>query len=232
MLDTAYQTEGRIIQKNSFPTKLIQLTLVPILLAGVFFSQLSCTSNKEKPKGTSREKIKNESNASTQFTVENSRAVVDEQLSQTKAEEIKNIKEDQTTKIVKHVQEYYDTAFFQPELWEKGKFSKLDSFFVSEIRNQVKEENFDSLCLGDDARKLDSLESLEARIPNLWIALDRELKPRLCALTTEAEGQFTMENGKTAHFKSNALLFLEPVDDGQWQIFDYDLKYELKSEEE
>jgi len=202
-----------------------------MLLAGMFFPQLSCTSKKEKAKDTSREKIKNKSNASTQFTVENSRAVVNEQLSQTRAEEIKNIKEDQTRKIVKQVQEYYDTAFFQPELWERGEFSKLDSFFASEIRNQVKEEDFDSLCLGDDARKLDSLESLEANIPNLWIALDRELKPQLCALTTEAEARFTMENGETAHFKSNALLFLEPVDDGQWQIFDYDLKYELKSEE-
>ena len=220
------------MQKNSFPTKLIKLTLVPVLLAGMFFSQLSCTSKKEKAKDTSQEKTQNKSNASIQFTVENSRVVVDEQLGQTSAEEINNIKEEQTTKIVKHVQEYYNTAFFQPSLWEKGKFSKLDTFFVSEIRNRVKQDDFDSLCLGDDAGKLESLESLEARIPNIWIALDRELKPQLCALTTESEARFTMESGGKAYFKSNALLFLEPVDDGQWQIFDYDLKYELKSEEE
>lgn len=210
----------------------IRLMLILLVVVSICLGPLSCSFLRNRSKDNSRKRKKTETViVEIDFPVENTTAVVQNNLAQTKAPEIEKIKEEEATKVSQQIQQYYEAAFLNPKLWKNDEFGALDSFFAPSIKDQIKKNNFDDLCLGDAAKKLEALKTVEAKIPNLWIALDKNLKPQLCAAATEAEAIFVQKSGQQAHFLSSATLYLEPEENGEWKIVDYDLKYQLKSEE-
>lgn len=204
--------------------------LVLFLLPMVYLSSISCQSKSIKKKTAAEEETKPET--PIEFVVEESQVIVRDKLAKSKSSEIERIKEEEIKKIAQLVQGYYEAAFLKPALWENGEAGRVDRFFAPAVGSRIRAKDLDSLTLGDAAKKIDYLESIDARMPTVWIDINENLEPQLCATTTDVNAQFVQKDGGTAHFTSSATLFLEPTEGRRWQIFDYDLKYELKSEGE
>lgn len=207
-----------------------KLFVVALTVTFLAMSATSCSDRNEKNKAEDDSSI-SKPNVPIDFVIGDTNIIAGVQSSEDKAAEIDVIKEVQSDKIAELVQQYFEVAFLKPALWEEGEFSKLDSYFLPSIRDQVRGSDFKALCLGSDAKQIAYLKSLDAKIPSIWINIDDSLKPQLAVATAEVEADFIQKDSKTANLKTSATLIFEPTTDNQWQISDYDLKYTLNSEE-
>jgi hypothetical protein len=216
--------------------KLFCLPLLILLLVSAQLIPISCASQNKESKSTPKQK--NSSQEDTEktptrvdFPVQNSKVIVGQGIAERKTDEIEKIKKQEADEIARQVSQYYEIAFLQPDLWEEGKFSKLDSVFVSPLKERVR-EHLNDLSLGNEAKKIDSVYAVDAKVSDLWIALDQDLVPRLCEAKTVVEATYVQKDKGTADFKSSATFLLEPKTDTEWQIFDYDVSYEIRTEQE
>lgn len=217
------------MQKKSQICIAAKQALIFLIIVTISLSYTSCASKKSKKITSSKKKTSAKPTVQIEFAVAESQTIVNDKVAQSKVAEIENMKEEESKKISQIIQDYYEVAFLNPELWENGKFSKLDSFFASEIKNRVRTEDFNSLCLADASKHIDFLKTLDAKIPDLWLNIDENLKPKLAIANSDVKATFIQKDGKTAYFESSAIFFLESTQENEWQIFDYNVKYELKS---
>ncbi len=219
------------MQSNDRKWAALGRALVFLLIASILSGPASCTTGGSK-KGTSPKSKTGlgSQNAPVNFVLVDSRAVADDKVAQNRAPEIEAAKQTESDKIVHLVQDYYESAFLNPELWDNGGFSRVESFFAPAIRDRVKNKDLQNLSLSKASSDLDYLKETDAKITELLINLDENIKPRLSVATIKVTAKFVQKDGKPADFESSAVFFLEPGGDSGWQIFDYNLKYRLESE--
>jgi len=209
----------------------VERAFIFLLITSILLGPISCTSGKSKQDASRKQKTTvSDSNAPVNFVLVENRIVVDDKVAQSRAPEIETTKQTENKKIVQLIQDYYESAFLNPDFWDDGKFSKVESFFAPGIRDRVRKEDFESLCLSEASNDIDYLKEVDAKITELSISLDKNAKPRLSVATVEVSAKFIQKDRKPADYESSALLFLEPDDNNGWRIFDYNLKYKLESE--
>ena len=221
--------------KYRLPFKLFYLALIIIVFVFAQIIPLACTSKNNKsdkngkPKREAQKTVKTAGTV-VEFEVQNSEVIVQEKIAQSRAQEIEALKTRETDEITGQIKRYYEAAFLQPELWQNGSFSGLESSFVPTLKDRVTQEDLGKLALGDEAGKIESVRGVDARITDLWIAVDSNLAPRLCQAKVDVEATYIQKDKQRADFESSATLLLEPVSDTEWQIFNYDVRYEVKTE--
>ncbi len=220
------------MSKNGYPPNRLCLVLLAILFACAQLVSISCASPKKQSKKSSKATKEAKTTATeVNFSVHNSKAIVPDDLAQSRAEEVDAIKNREVDEIATQIKRYYEVAFLQPSLWENSTFSDLDSLFVAPLRDRVAKEDLNQLSLGDEAKKIHSVDTVDARISDIWIALDKDLAPQLCQVKAEVEAVYVQRDKRKADLESSATFLLQPTTDTEWQIFNYDVRHEVKTEE-
>jgi len=214
--------------KKQLLSRFIKNIIIFIAISSICFSWISCASQKEKDT-SSDDKTPSKPDVQIEFVLGETQVIVQEKISKSKSSEIEIISQDESEKITDVIQEYYKTAFLDPDRWDSGKFNDLSSFFTEDIRDRVNGDDFKKLCFAEDANKIDYLETLDASIPTIWLDIDENLLPQLCVVNTEVEARFSQNDGNTAYFTSTGTFYMIPVDNN-WQIMDYDTAYKLETE--
>jgi len=222
------ESDGQKINKKQLLGRFIKKVIILSAIGLVCFSWISCASQKEKDT-SSEEKAPQKPNVQIKFIPGETQVIVQEKISKNKSSEIELISKDESKKISGVIQDYYETAFLDPDRWDNGKFTELSSFFTQDIKDRVTGEDFKKLCFSEDARNIDYLETLDANIPTIWLDIDENLLPQLCVVNTEVEARFAQKDSNTAYFTSTGTFYLIPIDN-TWQIMDYKTSYELETE--
>lgn len=132
--------------------------------------------------------------------------------------------------IVDLLTRYSNEAFLKPRTLAQGKASRLEPFFVSELRERAAED-WENLSLGEEAAVIQRVSRSAGKVTRLWVFYDEGPSPTVGALELSLQAEYELSDGGKAKLTVTGTFVLEPDQGDLWRISGYQAKLDLRSTE-
>ena len=132
--------------------------------------------------------------------------------------------------IVDLLTRYSKEAFLKPKTLAQGKASRLEPFFVSELRERAAED-WENLSLGEEAAVIQRVSRSTGKVTRLWVFYDEGPTPTLSAVDLSLRADYELSDGGKAKLTISGSFALEPDQGDDWKISGYRAKFDLRSTE-
>lgn len=203
------------MNKNVFHQRFAILLFTLVLLAG-------CAPKKAEKKRPAVKPLK--------YEVVEARAEAKDAVKSRNQTQLPVLLEQDEEQIVDLLTRYSNEAFLKPKTLTQRKASRLESFFVSELRQRAAED-WESLSLGEEAALVRRVSGSAGKVTRLWVFYDEGPRPTVGAVDLSLQADYELNDGGKARLTVSGTFVLEPDQEDLWRISGYQTKLDLRTTE-